>query len=1101
MGAVMTRKFLPALDSTLQPPAPNGEESWSEHEGGLTVLSKYSRALSVSHREVPAERLKSVPSPWARLLLFEQALYNRQHPSHVGVTSEWRGLLGAIGIAPHLGLEVAPKSIDLRTGTGVIPILREMAPRGERAELWNHHVLIYFDGQLVGGTSPRTLVFSGIRPVTPARVPFVRDGRLVDPAVHYQEQRDRSSLALVVEWLSETIRRFEAQDGLQSLQGLLGNLPSSAVEPITGSTNASRTQTPATSRAALLLGALKEWKESAERAAQEIGRPAGRVVGDVRTTTLASAYPQSHPAGDVFRVLPVVYPAEGLATENDLQLAAGSGVVDPGADGVLEREGNRFTGTVVLPRGMSREVRGGRFTQQTAGTAVGATLPDLGALFERKLVPVHGVTAQARALEVNGVRYLYPFRQEILQHLDPQLLESWTEIAGARATGITVRLRIPLASGLQLMHERTYVGGDVFDEQQVTAPLVSVWPDFESEAWTHYFHVSRETGRAGLLLEPWSREAPAARHEAQEAGLRWSKLTAPARAWVGTFNGFQGILLSRAARRQQPTDERWDISIDFGSTNTRVFRAALGAGGATNLTPIPLKPRTVSLIGPDTSIPYNFFVSPDTVRGSADEPPSLVWLPLDRTIDRGATPWLPADGVIFWAAVEDAPTTSGLRGNLKWHRDDRHERAAFHSYASQLYLSIAAEAAAAGATVASVITAYPSVLPVQLRTRHRHEWGELAPRFQVTVKPPRSESDAIASYFRHRGATPDTNLLAVDVGGSTSDLSLWLAGQKAHGDSVRLAGDILSRLVATSAAARGAIDTALSRPPFNRRPVPWDEHDPSKNGMILNSVLRTVSQDARLRSHPDALARNLYDGQGSSGEWVIAHLAYLFATVSFLLGLMTRRSGVTQDRYDIRFAGKGSQFLFWLEALNTGSSLSLPASFFRAGLGSDNPDIVVDVSLPNDEVKQEVGRGLLLPDFSEQPPGDERLTFVGETGFGSNENLLDWRSPLDFETLRRFAAPTQPVPLDRLENLQSFVKAFDVDAAARKAARALRLAPALNLSLRDLIHSELFGTHSVWRAARDDKAHRSGDALLEPFFVVEAKALLKEATDNRSLFE
>jgi hypothetical protein len=262
-----------------------------------------------------------------------------------------------------------------------------------------------------------------------------------------------------------------------------------------------------------------------------------------------------------------------------------------------------------------------------------------------------------------------------------------------------------------------------------------------------------------------------------------------------------------------------------------------------------------------------------------------------------------------------------------------------------------------------------------------------------------------------------------------------------------------------------------------------------------------VSQDPRLRDEPDALARNLYDGQGSSGERVIAHLAYLFATVSFLLGLMARRSAVAQDRYDIRFAGKGSRFLYWLESLNTGSSLSLPASFFRAGLGVNEGEVVVDVSLPSYEVKQEVGRGLLLPDVSQQSPSDERLTFVGETGFGTQASPVDWTASLDLEALRRMPAPPQPVPLERMESLQAFVRAFEYDPAARKASRALRLAEALNLPLRDLIHSELFGTHSVWRAAHDGNAQRSGDALLEPFFVVEAKALLEEATDNRSLFQ
>src|SRR5689334_19962054 len=106
-------KFLPELDQALQPPAPNAGTEWGEHDAGLPVLAKYSASLAVPHVDVSAEKLKSVPSPWARLLIFEQALFQPRHPVHSQIRSEWRGLLGAIGLAKHIGLSLQARAVDV----------------------------------------------------------------------------------------------------------------------------------------------------------------------------------------------------------------------------------------------------------------------------------------------------------------------------------------------------------------------------------------------------------------------------------------------------------------------------------------------------------------------------------------------------------------------------------------------------------------------------------------------------------------------------------------------------------------------------------------------------------------------------------------------------------------------------------------------------------------------------------------------------------------------------------------------------------------------------------------------------------------------------
>lgn len=91
------------------------------------------------------------------------------------------------------------------------------------------------------------------------------------------------------------------------------------------------------------------------------------------------------------------------------------------------------------------------------------------------------------------------------------------------------------------------------------------------------------------------------------------------------------------------------------------------------------------------------------------------------------------------------------------------------------------------------------------------------------------------------------------------------------------------------------------------------------------------------------------------------------------------------------------------------------------------------------------------------------------------------------------------MPFEKLAHITDFVNVFATAPVADSFARALKITPErLDLKLRDRIHDRLFGPQSSLRAA---KAAKAGDqSMLEPFFIVEAKALLEQVTGNTSLF-
>src|SRR5437667_35494 len=146
-------------------------------------LATLAKNLDTSKSKNYPDKLRSVPTPWARLLLFESALFNKEHPAHEEIRDQWRGLLGLLGLADVLGLgsklTVRPFDLDAEPNgdlKGAFLTLRPkpISGRGGDSEKnkWNNLSLILFDGAVLGATSPRTLVFTGIAHRCPSIIPF-----------------------------------------------------------------------------------------------------------------------------------------------------------------------------------------------------------------------------------------------------------------------------------------------------------------------------------------------------------------------------------------------------------------------------------------------------------------------------------------------------------------------------------------------------------------------------------------------------------------------------------------------------------------------------------------------------------------------------------------------------------------------------------------------------------------------------------------------------------------------------------------------------------------------------------------------------------------
>jgi hypothetical protein len=83
--------------------------------------------------------------------------------------------------------------------------------------------MISVDGVILGATSPRTLVFTGVAHECPPSVPFRSPkGRLSDPVAYYKRIGDQSYLRLLAGWLNGFIASLQQNQGVRRL---LGHVP------------------------------------------------------------------------------------------------------------------------------------------------------------------------------------------------------------------------------------------------------------------------------------------------------------------------------------------------------------------------------------------------------------------------------------------------------------------------------------------------------------------------------------------------------------------------------------------------------------------------------------------------------------------------------------------------------------------------------------------------------------------------------------------------------------------------------------------------------------------------------------------------------------
>jgi hypothetical protein len=1096
---------------------PSTVGTWKRGES-INRLETFANNLDVSQASGDTDLLNSVPTPWARLLLFENALYKEKHPSHRDVEAQWRGLLGVIALAEPLRLNLRVEGIKLsklaaENNSGIAKSFSDLSPHdaaadGERERAkWDDFQMIFVDDVALGATSPRTLVFTGVAHQCPPSVPFRSPGgRLSDPVAYYRRFNDTYYLGLLARWIGGLISSLKAEPQVGAWMGEVPAAPGASPAP----------------RMNLLLSRLEAW----QRELSDV-TPSDVAGGPVSHFTL---YPYTHMtslprvdrqgASDLFLrgrrdTLVCFRPEAGSRLLNKF----GQELVN---EPLKVYDGRWIQANQPIPQPLNYLPTGLKYIEDPAAlledTLIQVLLPD-----NPDSVYYLALGEKPPAQK----RYLFPLKKEVLSYFSTEEIAKNTHISpNPQNHSLRVVFNIPLENDRTVTVTKDYPldTGVIADTETVTAEL-GVWPDFACAAWSRYFYCKIKTAGAGRKLLDF--EPTVGGDPRTQGNITWYATRVPLHAFVGSVEDKSGLLLLKN-RVVEPPPSLWKVSVDFGSTHTRAFslhveRRGDGKSGYSyvsvhdaEIQPVEFSTRARLLTYADAAAWRDLFFA---IIGTADVPKreelrTLLMMPepTPGTVDT----WLPREGFVYTHWILDGDyDPKRLRYNLKWNSDK--EDPDLRAYLRCLLVMIQAEAIQQGAQVVSITHTYPSVFTEALAIKHQGEWDDLGNYLnlgggdanqKVTVeKATITETVAVCRHLEaEQGASPTNNTISLDVGGSTTDMAVWAQKKLMMQESVKLAGGIVGRYL-QSPDAQGFLkwlEGVLASAPYNLR-LSLSKFGQKPAGYSLMFI--TLLNWMELHGNLQMLVKQI--NSSTEARRFMSYIIYLSAGLLYYTGLLARKAGLPQyqNLYQVKFCGKGGTLITWINGYHV-----LAQEMFEAGLygpdgrggslgagGVATPKVQPEASK---WPKQEVGRGLLADSQLEAGQETERIGLldptpptvtVGETGYEG----LRWDGELTPEALMRLPDNTVP-PLSELRELNNFLWAFRQGRATKAAAAELNLNNFDSDLFRVELQQRLFG--SAKGCIISDIKKSDADALLESLFITEIKVLLESATQNIKMY-
>ena len=231
----MFKNLLPPMDdekNQIASPITAGE--WVKDD--YTLLARIRDGLKNITIEEEVEDILSVPDVWARVAIVKNALCDKNHPLHLQIKGEWRGLLALFALMPYhkKNIETIPVNLHEMQEDPLKGSQKEEGKRGNFAQViasvtpggtiaqgqnWNEIAIIKLDNKPIGLLVPNTIV-------SPAKfysdsisrgIDWFQGGKLIDPceASNIQPEQFKVLIKFIDEISKNTtassLKRFTTQ--------------------------------------------------------------------------------------------------------------------------------------------------------------------------------------------------------------------------------------------------------------------------------------------------------------------------------------------------------------------------------------------------------------------------------------------------------------------------------------------------------------------------------------------------------------------------------------------------------------------------------------------------------------------------------------------------------------------------------------------------------------------------------------------------------------------------------------------------------------------------------------------------------------------------
>ena len=1016
------RLFLNGLDAAAHGLKVPEAGKWFIDGSGYNFLESYARGIQIEGDVRDIRKVHSVPSAFARPILFSQALGSNasdagndpaaaqlHSPLHKAVQAQWRGLMGLFALKDYFAFDLTmeefkvPSRDDLvrmrKLSAGVrdlkfLTILREQMPKPEA--IWEQCWLIRCDGRLVGATSPWTVVYTPAEYSCPASIPW-RDkntGLLGDPLGYLATKNGKQEITALARWVERMIGQHEDHDSWD----LAHDRPKVA---------------------ASLKRELEIWL-----AEIRILRPEA-VKGE-----LGEPFEKDLPAPYRYFLRGSHLDQSGLFLESDLFL--------------WRPDGNNEKILVFSRQGVSEKTRvfNSTFGDQVDLATMKAEGQSNWAAISGVKVPYRYLVAEdlffpARLLKIplsdearqfGTNEYAVPLEAAFFSYFRPGDVAGdhpkvTLTVTEQQKRKVKAELRIPLKSGSNLTVTREYDLQRDIDELEGPAPAAAVWPNFQSPSWhSNLCAFAGPVGRAKdfplsaepILADGKVLQRTTLREQDFEAEVRiWESRTPIAGMgfWVKPKGWTEwkscGMVLNKVVELNA-TDNRetWSLGVDFGTSNTVIKRKL--PGGDIKLLDLPGRTRllTKADAGLQSALLMNFYPNKPVVA-----PFVTALSQTGARVLEGSFKYVP----VFSVVPDQAER---LVRNLKWGSNGgQADDEPMQEYLKSLVRYATCEALAARVGKVDFEWSFPLALPGGVKNAMKDFWRSISKSFcdpkVMTVRFSTDgipESDAVCRELVSRPAyssrvSSDGLSIMIDVGGGSTDIGYWTQAELKDQVSFKLAGnDILAESIVKQEPFVRALREACRLETNDDVLRAFME----KPAIMVNHALasaRLMNDEAFGSGHPFEHPVVVNMKNRAQPPWLqIRSLAYLFFTgVSFFAGLQARKylpkkTDARREDVFLFFGGRGSALLTWL-ASDPEIIKAMLTKSFRAGLGQDVAATAEKVyvggslfdnsgeSLP---LKQEVAKGLLLPPIgkpalaeagAESSPisnGDLKQVIVGE---------------------------------------------------------------------------------------------------------------------------